>query len=151
MPAASTTTAPDKPTAGRPPAARKAQARSRVSNGRDVLPGVDNRTMIARRFYDVCQALISDQAGLDRCSEARLQLIRRFAAAAVMAEEMEARLARGESIDVAQHAQLSSTLVRLAARIGINRRLKPITPDLRDYLETRTTDDEEAEDEGSPR
>ena len=151
MPAASTSKAPDKSAAGRLPAARKAQARSRVSNGRDVLPGVDNRTLIARRFYDVCQALISDQAGLDRCSEARLQLIRRFAAAAVMAEEMEARLARGESIDVAQHAQLSSTLVRLAARIGINRRLKPITPDLRDYLETRTTDDEEAEDEGSPR
>jgi hypothetical protein len=100
-----------------------------------VLPGVDNRTMIARRFYDVCQALISDQAGLDRCSEARLQLIRRFAAAAVMAEEMEARLARGESIDVAQHTQLSSTLVRLAARIGINRRLKNVTPELRDYLE----------------
>jgi hypothetical protein len=122
--------APDKSTAGRLPAARKAQARSRVSNGRDVLPGVDNRTMIARRFYDVCHALISDQAGLDRCSEARLQLIRRFAAAAVMAEEMEARLARGESIDVAQHAQLSSTLVRLAARIGINRRLKPITPEI---------------------
>jgi hypothetical protein len=153
MPAANTTTDPDKPTAGRLPAARKAQARSRVSNGRDVLPGVDNRTMIARRFYDVCQALISDQAGLDCCSEARLQLIRRFAAAAVMAEEMEARLARGESIDVAEHALLSSTLVRLAARIGINRRLKPITPDLHDYLEvtTRTTDDEEVEDEGSRR
>lgn len=70
-----------------------------------------------------------------------------------MAEEMEARLARGESIDVAEHAQLSSTLVRLAARIGINRRLKPITPDLHDYLEvaTRTTEDEEVEDEGSRR
>src|SRR6266508_5558970 len=86
--------------------ARKPTASRRITNGRDVLPGIDGRTLIARRFYDVCQALISDQSGLDRCSEARLQLIRRFAAAAVMAESMEARLACGESIDVAEHALL---------------------------------------------
>jgi hypothetical protein len=145
MPAANTTEADSKRAAGRPLVARKAQARSRVSNGRDVLPGVDNRTMIARRFFDVCQAMISDAAGLDRCSEARLQLIRRFAAAAVMAEEMEARLAKGEQIDVAEHAQLSSTLVRLAARIGINRRIKPITPDLHDYLESKVAEREAAD------
>jgi hypothetical protein len=124
----------DKPATSRPQA-RKATARSRVSNGKDVLPGVDNRTMIARRFYDVCQALIADQAGLDHCSEARLQLIRRFAAAAVMAEEIEARLAKGEQIDIGEHAQLSSTLVRLVRRIGINRRLKNVMPELHDYLE----------------
>jgi hypothetical protein len=50
-----------------------------------------------------------------------LQLIRRFAAAAVLAEQMEARLANGEQIDIAEHATLSSTLVRLAQRIGIDR------------------------------
>jgi hypothetical protein len=145
MPAANTTEADGKGAASRPLVARKAQARSRVSNGRDVLPGVDNRTMIARRFFDVCQVMISDAAGLDRCSEARLQLIRRFAAAAVMAEEMEARLAKGEQIDVAEHAQLCSTLVRIAQRIGINRRLKNVTPSLHDYLESKVAESEAAE------
>jgi hypothetical protein len=100
---------------------RKPTARARVSNGRDVLPNVDGRSLIARRYRDVSNAIIVDQGGIDRCSESRLQLIRRFAAAAVLAEQMEARLANGEQIDIAEHATLSSTLVRLAQRIGIDR------------------------------
>jgi hypothetical protein len=108
-----------KPAVGITPVRRNRHARSRVTNGSDVLPGVNGRTMVARRFYGVVQSLIADQAGLDRCSEAKLQLIRRFAASAVMAEALEAKLARGEQIDITQHAVLSSTLVRLAQRIGI--------------------------------
>jgi hypothetical protein len=61
------------------------------------------------------------------CSESRQQLIRRFSAAAVMAEQLEAGLARGEPINIQEHATLSSTLVRLAARIGINRLPKTIS------------------------
>jgi hypothetical protein len=63
-----------------------------------------------------------------------MQLIRRFAAAAVLAEQMEGRLANGEAIDINQHATLSSTLVRLASRIGIDRVARDITPTLREYL-----------------
>lgn len=113
---------------------RKPAARSRVSNGRDLLPGIDGRSTTARRYRDILAALAADQGGADRLSEARAQLCRRFAAAAVLAEGMEARLAAGESIDLAQHALLSSTLVRLAQRIGIDRRARDITPSLRDYL-----------------
>jgi hypothetical protein len=119
---------------------RKSHARSRVSNGRDVLPDVDGRTLIARRYRDICAAITSDQGGAGRLSEARAQLIRRFSAAAVLAEQMEAQLARGEGIDVAQHALLCSSLVRLAQRIGIDRRTRTIVPDLKDYLEGRATE-----------
>src|SRR5262245_18374116 len=97
------------------------QARSRVTNGTDVLPGVDGRSITARRFRDIANQVAIDQGGSDRLSEARLQLMRRLAAAACMAEAMEARLAKGEAIDMAEHAQLCSTLVRIGARIGINR------------------------------
>jgi hypothetical protein len=68
-------------------------------------------------------------------SESRLQLIRRFTAAACMAESMEADLANGKPIDVAQHALLCLTLVRLANRIGIDRRSKNVTPTVADYIE----------------
>ena len=68
-----------------------------------------------------------------------MQLIRRFASGAVLAEELEARLARGEPVNIAEHALLSSTLVRLAHRIGLERRAKNVTPALRDYLEERGT------------
>jgi hypothetical protein len=88
-------------------------------------------------------AILADQGGIDQCSESRQQLIRRFAAAAVLAEQLEGRLASGEHIDVQEHATLSSTLVRLAARIGIDRRMKNIVPSLDEYLSTSNTDAEE--------
>ena len=114
---------------------RKPTARSRVTNGADWLPGVDQRSAIARRYRDLVAAITVDQGGADRLSEARLQLVRRFAAAACIAEQMEARLANGEEIDVQQHALLCSSLVRLAQRIGIDRRARNITPTLSQYLE----------------
>jgi hypothetical protein len=41
---------------------------------------------------------------------------------------------RGEQVDFNEHATLSSTLVRLAAKIGIDRVPKDVTPNLQDYL-----------------
>jgi hypothetical protein len=120
-----------KPIGRKPVRGRKIYGRSRVSNGRDVLPDVDGRSVIARRYRDITSAILIDQGGADQCSESRTQLIRRFAAA-VLAEQMESRLANGETIDIQQHATLSSTLVRLAQRIGIDRIAKDITPSLAD-------------------
>jgi len=113
---------------------RKQFARSRVSNGTDILPDVDGRSLIARRYRDIIGAILVDQGGVDQCSESRKQLVRRFAASAVLAEQMEARLANGEEIDVATHALLVSSLVRVAQRIGIDRVAKDIGPTLSDIL-----------------
>jgi len=68
-------------------------------------------------------------------SEARLQLVRRFAAIACLAEQVESRLANGEMIDVGEHALLCSTLVRVANRIGINRKAREIVPSVAQYVE----------------
>jgi hypothetical protein len=116
-------------------AKRKRTARSRVTNGNDLLPGIDGRSPTARRYRDIVAAVASDMGGADRLSEASLQLVRRFAAAACLAEAMEARLVSGEPINIAEHSLLASTLVRIAQRIGINRVPKNITPALSDYLE----------------
>jgi hypothetical protein len=126
----------DRQRIGKPSAAQ----RSRITNGRDLLPDIDGRSALARRFKDITAALVIDQGGVDRLSEARLQLVRRFAAAAVIAEQMEAKLASGEQINISEHAQLASTLVRIAQRIGINRRAKDITPALPDYLDAAETE-----------
>jgi hypothetical protein len=74
---------------------RKAQARSRVTNGKDLLPGIDGRSAVARRYQDLIASLTSDAGGEGQLSKARRQLIRRFAALAVLAESIEARLAMG--------------------------------------------------------
>lgn len=99
---------------------------------------------VARRFRDISGALVVDQGIADRLTEARTQLIRRFAAAAVIAEQMEAKLARGEEIDIGQHALLCSSLVRLAQRIGIDRRVLKDVMSLADILKSGS--DEEARD-----
>lgn len=108
-------------------AASKPQGRSRVTNGADLLPGIDGRSAVARRYRDILAALASDQGGADRMSEARAQLCRRFAALAVQAEALESRLANGEPVELAEHALIASTLVRLAARIGLDRRARSVT------------------------
>lgn len=123
---------------GRPALSRRSVSnRSRVTNGRDILPDVDGRSPIARRYYDISSAIISDQGGLDQCSESRQQLIRRFAAASVLAEQLEAKLANGQQIDISEHALLVSSAVRLARQLGINRVMRNVTPSLNQYLATR--------------
>jgi hypothetical protein len=113
---------------------RSSKQRSRMTNGTALLPDIDGRSAIARRFKDITSAILADQGGADQCSQSRLQLVRRFAAAAVLAEQLESRLANGEQIDIQEHALLCSTLARLASRIGIERRARDVTT-LADYLQ----------------
>jgi len=126
----------------------KSHARSRVSNGKDILPGTDGRSLIARRYRDISFAIFADAGGIEQCSEARQQLIRRFAASSVIAEMMEARLANGETINITEHSQLSSTLTRLATRIGLERRGRDVTPPTLDQIAQEIDDERAAEQEG---
>jgi hypothetical protein len=114
-----------------------------VSNGA-ILPDVDGRSAPARRFRDIIEAIVADQGGADRMSEARRQLVRRFAAAAVLAEQLESKLANGQAIDLQEHALLCSSLVRLSARIGINRIPRNVTPSLDQYLQQISPETEDA-------
>lgn len=119
---------------------RARKERQFTGNGGNVFADVDGRSVSARRYRDVLRALMVDQGGADQCSELRKQLVRRFAAAAVLAEQLEARLAYGDEIDITAHALLASTLVRIARCIGIDRPAKNTTPILREYLAAKTTE-----------
>jgi hypothetical protein len=115
-------------------APRHPLARSRVTNGKDILPGIDGRSPTARRYRDICAQVALDQGGAERMSEARTQLCRRFAGLAVLAENVEANLVNGGSVDVVEYSQLTSTLTRVVQRLGINRTAKNVTPTLEQYL-----------------
>lgn len=115
-------------------APRAPTARSRVTNGRDVLPGIDGRSPIARRYRDIIAQVALDQGGAERMSEARVQLCRRFAGLAVLAEDAEARMVNGQAIDIVEYSQLTSTLTRVVARLGINRIARDVTPSVSAYL-----------------
>src|SRR6478735_4783158 len=95
------------------------RARSAVTNHTGLLPGLDGRSATARRFRDLVLSYIADMGGLDRCSEIKLGLLRRLAAATVQAELLEARMVNGEEIDIGQLCTLASTAVRIASRLGL--------------------------------
>jgi len=92
---------------------------------------------MARRFRDLVFAYAADQGGIDRCSEVKISLLRRLAAASVLAESLEARVVAGEVIDVSEFCNLASTSVRLAQRVGLNRIPKTVMPMLADYLDAK--------------
>lgn len=121
-----------------------ATSRSRVSNGTALLLEVDGRSALSRRYRDITAALVSDAGGFDHMSEARKVLCRTFASTAVMLERLDAQLVNGGAVDVNQYAQLASTLVRIANKIGLNRSARNITPTLAEYLDAKANEPEAA-------
>ena len=106
----------------------KPTAQSRVTNHKDVLPNVDGRTALARRYRDIAYQIAADQGGTDHLSEARLQLVRRLAAVSCLAEQMEARLVSGEDINITEDSLLASTAMRIVSRLGIDRIARDASP-----------------------
>src|SRR6476660_681608 len=110
------------------------RTRSAVTNHKDLLPGLDDRSATARRFRDLVNAFVADMGGLDRCSEIRLGLVRRLAATTVQAEMLEARMVNGEAIDIATLCTLASTTVRISQRLGLERRARNVSSSLGDVI-----------------
>jgi hypothetical protein len=101
-------------------------SRSAITNHKELLPGLDGRSAPARRFRDLMHRYLSDMGGLHNCSEIKLGLCRRLAATTVQAELLEARMVRGEKIDISVLCTLASTAVRIASRLGLERVAKPV-------------------------
>ena len=110
--------APRKLTGRKPVRGQKSFGKSRLTNGHVLLDQVDGRSALYRRYRDIANAILQDSGGVDQCSESRKHLIRRFAAAAVLAEQIETRIVNGEPVDITEFAQLSSTLVRITNHLG---------------------------------
>jgi hypothetical protein len=107
------------------------------------IEALDGRTKAARDFRDIEANLVADLGG-EPLGVVRRALVRRFAAASVIAEALEARFMAGEAIDVGEHAQITNTLVRVGSRIGLERLPKEITPTtLGEYIESRRRQVEE--------
>ena len=132
---------PQSPARSRNSPKRQQHGANRVSNGRAVSTAV-RPPVFALRYRQIASAIMHDQGGPDRCSETRQQLIRRFAAAAVLAEQMEAQLARGETIDIKDHALLCSIMVNVARLLGRDKVARNVTSALAKYLELKAEEEE---------
>jgi hypothetical protein len=109
--------------------------RSKATNHKDLLPKInDGRHTQARRFRDLVRQIVADQGGDANCSEVKIGLARRLAAATVLSEEIEGKVVNGEPISIADFCQLASTTVRLATRLGVERVPRDISPTLADAI-----------------
>jgi hypothetical protein len=104
---------------------------------------LDGRTNAAKAFDRLVADIESDLGGSDRLSTIERSLIEGFAGAAVTLQHLNTQLALGQEIDLSQHAQAVSAMVRVASRLGLQRRMKDVgLPDPLTYA--RQVDAQEA-------
>lgn len=119
---------------------RSPVARTRVTNGKDMLPEIDGRTLWARRLRDVMALHVSDLGGDAAISEAERSIIRRISTLTVAIEQLEAKFAmEGEASanDLDRHQRAAGNLRRLLEAIGLERRNRDLIPTLEAYVSSR--------------
>jgi hypothetical protein len=121
----------------------KPTARSAVTNGSVVLPGVDGRSTWVRRLRDLIALHVADLGGEDTISEAERSIVRRAATLTVELERLEAKFAtagQAEAGELALYTTTSNTLKRLLEAVGLRRRSRDVTPDLHHYIAGQTNE-----------
>ncbi len=95
---------------------------------------LDGRTNAAKLMDRLVADIENDLGGADQLSTIERALVEGFAGACVTLQNLNCRLAIGEPIDLSEHAQAVSAMVRVATRVGLRRRQRDLTPDLQTYL-----------------
>lgn len=101
-------------------ASRAPTQRSAVTNGSRILVGVDGCSALARRYRDLVEGLVAELGG-DLGEAERLQ-VRNAATLQMHAEELTARLVRGEPVDAEAITRATNGATRALAAL---RRLRP--------------------------
>jgi hypothetical protein len=87
---------------------------------------LDGRTAAARVFDRLVGEITADLGGADQLSAIEKALIQGFAGAAVAVQDVNARMALGQVIEVSDLAQSISAMVRVASRLGEQRRMRDV-------------------------
>lgn len=113
------------------------KARSRITNGKFLLPDVDNRSLWVRRFRDVRALHLQDLGGEENCSVAEQSIIRRAALLTVELERLEMIFAQdggASDFKIEQYQRLANSLRRLLEAVGLQRRARNVTPTVAEYV-----------------
>ncbi len=107
----------------------KPEARSAVSNGSRLLPGVDGRSTWVRRTRDLIELHTSDLGGPGAVSVAEACLVRRAAVLTTELEQLERRFAlagQATALDLDLYQRCAGNLRRLLEAVGLQRRARPV-------------------------
>lgn len=127
--------------ASTPPDVPKPQQRTRVGNGSVVLEG-DQRSVQYRRYREILAQLVSDMGGDP--SEAQQQIARRAASLAIWCEQQDTLATTGTPLDVGPYTTASNTLRRLLESLGLERKLRNITPSIAEYAQRKAAEKAQA-------
>jgi len=128
-------------------------ARTKVTSGRQLLPGIDNRCYWVRRVRDIIDRHTTDLGGDDALSEAERSIIKRAATLVCEAERMERRFAQvpeNGSVPLAElhtYSMLANTLRRLLDMAGLEKRTHDITPTIDAYIVAHADDADGTDDD----
>lgn len=86
------------------------------------LARVDGRSAAARRFRRLCREFAADLGGEDSLTAAERALIEQAAAMTMTAQDAQAALLRGETVDTDGLVRLGNCSARLLSALGVQRR-----------------------------
>jgi hypothetical protein len=87
-----------------------------------------------RKQFDAIAAGVARDLGGENClSTVQKHLVEAFAGCAVTLNDLNARAMLGEPVDILSYSQAVSTLVRVAAKLGVVRVPREIEADPLDY------------------
>jgi hypothetical protein len=102
---------------------------------------LDRRLNSVQQFDQLVADIKADLAGDLTAIEARL--VEAFAGGAVVLDSLNARVLLGQEVSLAEFAGIASTMVRVASRLGLQRRTRDVT--LPDPLRYRAESEDEDE------
>jgi hypothetical protein len=123
-------THPETPTCDHvaPETAKERHRRNRHNRPKYQIPSrvhLDGRTAAAKEF-DRIYAAVSTDLGNDLTAVEKA-LVEGFVGATVVLQSLNTQLALGQEIDLAEHSAVCSSMVRIAAKIGLSRRSRIVS------------------------
>lgn len=112
--------------------------KSRVTNGKSFLPGIDGRSVWSRRARDVHRQLVQDRGGVSVVSTAETLIARR---AAVLEAELEryevgfAEAGEAEASALCLYQTVANCQRRLLEAIGLERRARDVTQTIEQFVD----------------
>jgi hypothetical protein len=125
-------------TNGKKLAPMPAANRSAKTNGRRRFVDGDGRSPWGRRNRDLQELYADDLGGAATLSQFQIDLLATAATLRCELERLEGCLSLGQSIDLDLFGRIAGHYRRCCETLGIERRKRDITPDLRDYLARKT-------------
>lgn len=98
---------------------------------------IDRRTSRAKTFERELAEYVSHCGGPDTVSAVEFGLCERLAGVGTLCREFETDHAAGRDIDVETYLTAASRYDRFARTLGLSRRARDVTPDLRSYLTSK--------------